>query len=103
MAQYLAHAFQTHSVVQSFGEATARTTIFIHWKVQGSIDNKYQRVNYRILTEDGNVLRYINSSGKEVDYSDYWNAYQGRVYMHFYRGIRTQKSPYAWVSQWTSL
>ena len=87
-----------------FGEATKRTIVIIHYTGGPAANqNKTQRENYRILTEDGNVLQYINSNGKLVNYSDYWNASVGRVYMHFYRGIRTQKSPYAWVSQWVSL
>lgn len=84
----------------AFGEATERVTL----KVIKSIENSQGscRINYRILDEKGAVLQVMNSSGKMVNYSDYWNATIGRAYMHIYKGIRTQK-PISSVSQWTSL
>lgn len=81
----------------AFGESTGLQTIRLHL----SDENNSQRINYRILTEDGNILQCVNSKGDIISYSDYWNAYQGRAYIHFFRGIRTIKSPMAAVSQWT--
>lgn len=89
----------------AFGQATERTLI----KVVKSIYNSsgYCRIDYRILDEDGNLLRMINSNGKEVDYSDYWNAYIGRSYMHIFGGIRNADvkagQPTVAVKVWTSL
>lgn len=84
-----------------FGEVTVRETI----KVVKTIFNNsgYCRIDYRILDEDGNVLKVTNTSGKVVNYSDWWNAYIGRSYMHIFSGIRTKKTPNAAVKLWTSL
>ena len=62
----------------------------------------FVREDYRILDEAGNVLQVRNSSGKMVDYSDWWNARVGKVYMHFLRGYRTA-TPISGVTVWTSL
>lgn len=85
----------------AFGEATKRTPV----KVVKTTFNDHGscRIDYRLLDENGDVLKYINSKGKETSYSDYWTGYIGYVQMHFYAGIRTQKTPYAWVYQWQSL
>ncbi len=82
-----------------FGEATDRVEIILHKTVYNS--SGYQRIDYRILDEDGNELQKWNGS-RMVKYSDYWTGYIGRVYMHFFRGYRTT-SPVCNVSQWTSL
>ena len=82
-----------------FGEATDRVEIIIHKSVFNS--SGYQRIDYRILDENGNVLQKWNGS-KMVNYTDYWNGYIGRVYTHFFRGMRT-KTPACDVSQWTNL
>ncbi len=82
-----------------FGEATDRVEIILHKSVFNS--SGYQRIDYRILTETGDELMKWNGS-KMVKYTDYWNGYIGRVYMHFFRGVRTA-SPVCNVSQWTSL
>ena len=84
-----------------FGEATIREVVIIHW-TGGPATTPYQRENYRILTEDGEILQVMNSSGKMINYSDYWTGYLGRCAMHFFRGYRTAK-PVAAVSQWWSL
>lgn len=97
----------------AFGEVTERTVI----KVVKSVFNSsgYCRIDYRILDENGNILRMINSSGNEVNYSDWWNAYIGRSYMHIFGGIRNPKfepndegklvavEPTVAVRVWTSL
>ncbi len=86
-----------------FGEATERTTVIFHYKGGPAGSNYiYQRLNYRILDESGNDLMVMNSKGTMVKYSDYWNAYLGRVYMHFFRGYRTA-TPVSGVTQWSSL
>lgn len=84
----------------AFGQASERTTI----KIVKSIHNSsgYCRIDYRILDENGTVLKVMNSSNRMVDYSDWWNGYIGRAYMHIFKGIRTQK-PICSVSVWTSL
>jgi hypothetical protein len=84
----------------AFGEATERAPILIVKTTHNSSGSC--RIDYRILTEDGEVLQVANSGGKMVNYSDYWTGYIGRSYMHFFRGIRTG-SPTCAVSQWTSL
>lgn len=83
-----------------FGEATDRTVI----KVVKSVYNSsgYCRIDYRILDENGEILKVMNSSNRMVNYSDYWNAYIGRSYMHIFSGIRTAK-PVSAVRVWTSL
>ena len=83
-----------------FGEATAFETITIHKETFNSAGT--QRVNYRILTEDGKVLQVLNanSNGKMVDYSDWWNAAIGRAYTHNFAGVRTA-APVSSVRTWT--
>ena len=84
----------------AFGEATERVTI----RVVKSVNNSsgYCRIDYRILDENGEILQVLNSNNRMVDYSDWWNAYIGRAYMHIFSGIRTQK-PVSSVKVWTSL
>ena len=85
----------------AFGEATERVKV----KVVKSAFNSsgYCRVNYRMTDESGNILQVSNSAGtKLINYSDYWNAYIGRSYMHIFGGVRTAK-PVCAVKQWTSL
>lgn len=84
----------------AFGEATKRVNVKIVKTVFNS--SGYCRINYRILDETGQLLKVWNSSGRLVDYGDYWNAYIGRVYMHIFRGNRIAR-PNSAVSQWTSL
>lgn len=91
-----------------FGEATERCPILIVKSVFNS--SGYCRIDYRIVEPgvvdaDGNpvVWQHWNSSGKMVNYSDYWNGYIGRSYMHFLSGIRQHKSNRVAVKQWTSL
>lgn len=83
-----------------FGEATERVEIVIVKTVHNS--SGYRRVDYRMLDEDGNILKVRNSSGSMVNYGDYWTGYIGRAYMHIFGGIRTG-TPVSSVRQWTSL
>ena len=84
----------------AFGEGTERTPIRIVKTINNS--SGYCRIDYRLLDENGDVLRLVNSSGGTVNYTDYWTGYIGRSYMHIFAGIRTA-APVASVRQWTSL
>ena len=83
----------------AFGQTTGRVEVILHKSVFNS--SGYQRIDYRILNENGEIMQKWNGS-KMVNYTDYWNGYIGRVYMHFFRGVRTA-NPQCNVSQWTSL
>ena len=83
----------------AFGETTGLQLLEMHKGDFNSSGN--QRFNYRILTESGDILQVWNGS-KMVNYSDYWTAYIGRVYIHFFRGCRTM-NPACGVSQWASM
>jgi len=82
-----------------FGEATPRMPIIVVKEV--ALSASYCRVDYRIVDENGNVLQVMNTAGGMVNYSDYWTAYVGRVYMHLFGGVRTA-APVPSVRQWTS-
>ena len=83
----------------AFGETTGFQILEMHKQTFNS--NGTQRFDYRILTESGDELQKWNGS-RFVAYTDYWNAYIGRVYIHFFRGNRTV-SPVCNVSQWASM
>ena len=83
----------------AFGETTGLQMLVMHKQTFNSSGT--QRFDYRILTESGDELMKWNGS-KMVKYTDYWNAYIGRVYIHFFRGNRTV-SPVCNVSQWASM
>lgn len=85
----------------AFGQATDRCPVLVVKSVFNS--SGYCRIDYRILDENGEVFQHSNSGGKMVNYSDYWNAYIGRAYMHFLSGIRTSNTYRVAVKQWTSL
>lgn len=85
----------------AFGEATERAKVTVIKTTHNSSGSC--RINYRILTEDGEVLIHKNSGGKDVNYSDYWTGYIGRSYTHFLSGIRTSSTLRVAVKQWTSL
>ena len=84
-----------------FGECTSWAPVKID-QPQGAAYGQ-TAVYYRILDEDGNVLKVMNQSGNYVDYSDYWTLYVGRRYQHFIRGFRSDKTIRAGVSVWTQL
>ena len=83
----------------AFGETTGLQTLIMHKQTFNSSGS--QRFNYRILDENGNELMKWNGT-KFVKYSDYWTAYIGRVYIHFFRGARAS-APVCNVSQWASM
>ena len=86
----------------AFGEDTG----WIEMPVKKSIFNSsgYARIDYRALdAATGEILQYMNSSGKMTNYSDYWNGYIGRRYMHIMAGTRTATTRALAVSQWTAL
>ena len=83
----------------AFGETTGFQVLEMHKQTFNSSGS--QRFDYRILTDDGEELMKWNGT-KMVKYTDYWTAYIGRVYTHFFRGNRTV-SPVCNVSQWASM
>lgn len=85
----------------AFGECTDWQEL----KMDKPTGPSYGNINmyYRILDEDGNVLKVMNQAGNYVDYSDYWSFYVGRRYQHFIRGFRSDKTIRAGVSVWTQL
>ncbi len=83
----------------AFGETTGLQMIVVHKQSFNSSGN--QRLDYRILTESGDELMKWNGT-KYVKYTDYWNGYIGRVYMHFFCGSRTS-APVCNVKQWASM
>ena len=83
----------------AFGETTGLQMLVMHKQTFNSSGT--QRFDYRILDENGDELMKWNGS-RMVKYTDYWNAYIGRVYIHFFRGNRTV-SPVCNVSQWASM
>ena len=83
----------------AFGQTTGRVEVILHKSVFNS--SGYQRIDYRIINENGEILK-VWSGSKMVNYSDYWNGYIGRCYMHFFSGVRTA-NPAPAVRQWTSL
>jgi hypothetical protein len=84
-----------------FGQATERVQILIVKSIFNS--SGYQRVDYRMLDENGEILRQMSGTGAMINYSDYWTGYIGRSYMHIFGGVRTASSPAAVVQQWGSL
>ena len=87
----------------AFGEATERIPVTVLKTKFNS--SGYCTIYYKILDEDGNVLKYGEADGTMTNYSDYWTTYIGRAYMHFYAGVRQggDVGPEASVRVWTSL
>lgn len=90
----------------AFGEATGWEEVHVNISTT-SITSGNDRVDYRIMVVDnsGNstgLLQVLNSSGKMVDYSDWWTAYSGRRYHHIFSGLRLAK-PLSGVRQFTAL
>lgn len=81
-----------------FGEASERVPMIVHKTTFNS--GGTDRIDYRILDENGKVLQTVNSSGVMKNYTDYWTATIGRSVSHIWAGIRTSSNPYAYVSQW---
>lgn len=57
------------------------------------------------LDETGNAiqLKYTNTKGTEVAFTDYWNWYIGRAYFEIIRGVRTSTSITMGITQFTAL
>ena len=86
----------------AFGENTG----WVEMPVIKSVFNSsgYARIDYRALdAETGEILQYMKSNGSMTNYSDYWNGYIGRRYLHIMAGTRTAKTRAMAVSQWTCL
>lgn len=89
----------------SFGETTSWQTIKLNKEVHNSSGKC--RVDYRIKIVDasGNIgddLQIIDSKGKFVSYSDYWDGYTGRRYYHVLSGMRSTV-PRTAVREFTAL
>ncbi|WP_164111003.1 MULTISPECIES: hypothetical protein [Sphingobacterium] len=89
----------------AFGEVTGWEPVTVNKTVE--ISSGTARIDYRIrlIGSDGSdqgSLIVRNSAGKMVDYSDWWNAAIGRVYMHTLAGNRVA-TPIASVKQGTAL
>lgn len=89
----------------AFGQSTGWEPVNVIKSV--AISSGYARIDYRIniIGSDGSnqgSLQIINSSGKFVNYSDWWTAYIGRAYHHVLSGMRT-KSPRTAVRVFTAL
>lgn len=97
-----------------FGEATKRVLVHVD-KIKGINASGFnssgsQYLYYRILDEKGQVLQgyWSATATKLSNYSDYWTAYIGRVYNHFFVGvIKSNKDDatqtYARVCSWVSM
>lgn len=83
-----------------FGEATERCAVPVIKAIFNSSGSV--RVDYRIITNDGEVLQRMNTKGVYYDYSDWWTTYIGRSYMHLFVMCRSDKSLRAAVKIWTS-
>jgi len=79
----------------TFGQCTGweRIPVIKTTEISQGIASVFYRI--RIIANDGSdqgSLQIINSSGKYVDYSDYWTETIGRVYHHILSGWRADKA-----------
>ena len=89
----------------AFGEATDWEQVDVN-KTE-MISSGSGRVDYRIRVigadgSDQGPLQVLNANGKYVDYTDWWNAFVGRRYMHIFSGMRAA-TPTSAVRQFTAL
>lgn len=89
----------------NFGETTGWQAVPVN--ITERISSGYGRIDYRMhMIDAGGAdlgdLQVLNSSGKYVNYSDYWNAYVGRRYHHVMSGMRAAK-PTSAVRVFTAL
>lgn len=75
----------------AFGEFTGWEPVTVNKTVEISAGTA--RIDYRVrlIGADGSdqgSLQIRNSSGNQVDYSDWWNAQIGRMYNHVFAGYR---------------
>lgn len=80
-----------------FGEATQFEMITVHKETFNSWGS--QRIDYRILDEDGNVLKVGSSAANASNYSDWWTGTLGRAHTHTFAGVRIG-SPACAVRVW---
>lgn len=85
----------------AFGEATGWEPVTVNKTVE--VSEGLARIDYRIrlIGSDGSdqgSLQVQDALGSMVDYSDWWNAYVGRIYHHMLAGYRTA-APIASVRQ----
>lgn len=86
----------------AFGEDTGWIEMPVKKEVFNSSGSA--RIDYRALdAATGEILQYMKANGSMTDYSDYWNGYIGRRYMHIMAGTRTATTRALAVSQWTAL
>lgn len=92
----------------AFGEATGWQPIPVIKEVVNTPSPGYARIDYRIRVigtngEDLGPLQVRNNANNSnmVDYSDWWNCYVGRHYMHILAGMRVS-TPLSSVRQFTS-
>ena len=97
----------------AFGECTG----YFNPKIEKSVFNSsgYQRRDLTLflvdesgnlkLDETGNAiqLKYKNTKGTEVAFTDYWNWDIGRAYFEIIRGVRTSTSITTAITQFTAL
>ena len=88
----------------SFGQSTGWEPIRVIRAVE--LSSGSARIDYRIRMIDNSgadlgSLQIINSSGRYINYSDWWTAFVGRVYHHVLSGLRTA-SPRTAVRQFTA-
>lgn len=90
----------------AFGEATVFQEIPVIKEIVDAATSSYARIDYRIVVigadgSDQGLLQVRNTAGNFVNYSDWWNCYVGRHYMHIFAGFRAD-SPTSSVRQFTS-
>jgi hypothetical protein len=89
----------------TFGQSTGweRIPVIKTTELSQGSASVYYRI--RLIGTDGSdqgSLQIINSSGKYVDYSDFWTATIGRVYHHVLSGWRADKTSTVAVRQFTA-
>jgi hypothetical protein len=89
----------------TFGQSTGweRIPVIKTTELSQGSASVYYRI--RLIGNDGSdqgSLQIINSSGKYVDYSDFWTATIGRVYHHVLSGWRADKTSTVAVRQFTA-
>ncbi len=84
-----------------FGEATPLCGFIVHKTVFNS--SGYQTLYWRFLKEDGSVFTYMNASGREVAFTDYWSTYIGRSYLYMLGGNRGKSTDRMTMYRWTAL
>ena len=90
--QDLRDAEKWHNIGEpvEFGQASGRAKVTV---VKSSgINETIRTISYRMVDADGNVLKYTDTKGKEVEYTINNDTQSGRVYMFYAKGIRTSNT-----------